>query len=83
MRRWVVILCIAIALIVGGIFETRYTQSSLKWLINSLESLQIELAENKDKIDTEELIEKSDMKVKIEMSPYDLTKGRITWRGKN
>ena len=22
-------------------------------------------------------------KVKIEMSPYDLTKGRITWRGKN
>ncbi|MBN2852449.1 MAG: translation initiation factor IF-1 [Clostridia bacterium] len=21
-------------------------------------------------------------KVKIEMSPYDLTKGRITWRGK-
>lgn len=21
--------------------------------------------------------------VKIEMSPYDLTKGRITWRGKN
>ena len=22
-------------------------------------------------------------KVKIEMSPYDLTKGRLTWRGKN
>ncbi|MBQ4535546.1 MAG: translation initiation factor IF-1 [Clostridia bacterium] len=22
-------------------------------------------------------------KVKVEMSPYDLTKGRITWRGKN
>ena len=22
-------------------------------------------------------------KVKIEMSPYDLTKGRITWRGEN
>ena len=22
-------------------------------------------------------------KVKIEMSPYDLTKGRITWRAKN
>lgn len=22
-------------------------------------------------------------KVKIEMSPYDLSKGRITWRGKN
>ncbi len=22
-------------------------------------------------------------KVRIEMSPYDLTKGRITWRGKN
>lgn len=21
--------------------------------------------------------------VKVEMSPYDLTKGRITWRGKN
>ncbi len=21
--------------------------------------------------------------VKIEMSPYDITKGRITWRGKN
>lgn len=22
-------------------------------------------------------------KVKVEMSPYDLTKGRITWRGKS
>lgn len=22
-------------------------------------------------------------KVKVEMSPYDLSKGRITWRGKN
>ncbi|MBR4406711.1 MAG: translation initiation factor IF-1 [Clostridia bacterium] len=22
-------------------------------------------------------------RVKVEMSPYDLTKGRITWRGKN
>lgn len=22
-------------------------------------------------------------KVKVEISPYDLTKGRITWRGKN
>lgn len=59
MKRWIIILCFSIVLVVGGIFETRYTQSSLNWLINSLESLQIELSENKEKIDTEALIQKS------------------------
>ena len=57
-KRWIVILMISILLVLGGVIETRYTQNSLSWLINSLESLEIELTENKDKIDQEPLIDK-------------------------
>lgn len=50
---------IASALIVGCIFENRYINNSFNWLINSLETFQIEITENKDKIDTEELVSKA------------------------
>ncbi len=51
-KRWIVI----IALGIGCFFENRFINNSFNWLINSLESLQIELTENQEKIDTEKLI---------------------------
>ena len=50
---------LTVLLIVGCVFETHYVNNSLKWLINSLETLQIEITENKEKIDTKEIIDKS------------------------
>lgn len=44
-------------LVFGCIFESNYVNRSFDWLINSLETIQIELTENKDKIDTEKFID--------------------------
>ena len=55
-KKWVIMITLIIILTVGCFFEKKYVNDSLNWLINSLETLQIELTENKDKIDTEELI---------------------------
>ena len=48
---------LSIILIVGCLIESIYVNKSFNWLINSLESFQIEIKENKDKIDTELLID--------------------------
>ena len=48
-----------IILIVGCVAESIYVNSSFNWLINSLESLQINITENKEKCDMEELINTS------------------------
>lgn len=58
-KKWIVMIVLSIALILGCIFESRYINRSFDWLINSLEVLQIELTENKEKIDTDELISKA------------------------
>lgn len=58
-KRWIVMIVLAVILVVGCVFETNHVNNSLKWLINSLETLQIEITENKEKIDTKELIDKS------------------------
>ncbi len=58
-KRWIVMAVIAVALGVGCFFESRYINKSFAWLINSLESLQIELTESKDKIDTENFTDKA------------------------
>jgi len=50
---------ITAVLVIGCIFEERYITNSFKWLINNLETIQIELTENKEQIDTEEFILKS------------------------
>lgn len=55
-KKWIVMLVLTVALVVGCIFESRYINKSFSWLINSLETLQIEITENKEKIDTEELV---------------------------
>ena len=58
-KRWIVILCIAVVLVVGGIVETKYTQNSLDWLINSVEVLENELKQNKDNINSKILLERA------------------------
>ena len=58
-RKWIIILLLSIGLTIGCIAETNYVHKSFEWLINSMESLQIELAESKDNIDTDELKQKT------------------------
>ena len=58
-KRWIVMGVLSVVLVFGCIFESIYVHNSFDWLINSLESLQIELAESKDKIDTEDFVVKS------------------------
>ena len=55
-RRWITMFLIMIILAVGCVLEKNYVHNSFEWLINSLETLQIEITESKDKIDTEKLI---------------------------
>ena len=43
-------------LVFGCIVESCYVSKSFDWLINSLETIQIELTENKEKIDTKKFI---------------------------
>lgn len=58
-KKWIIMSVLAIVLTVGCVVESIYVNKSFEYLINSLESLQIELTENKEKIDTKELIDKS------------------------
>lgn len=59
-KKWITMIILSAVLIFGCVFETMFVNKAFEKLINSLESLQIELSENKDKIDTEHLIEKTD-----------------------
>lgn len=58
-KKWIVMVSLSAVLAVGCVFESLYVHKSFNWLINSLETLQIELTENKEKIDTEEFITKA------------------------
>ena len=49
-------ICLSIVLVVGCIAESDYVNQSFDWLINSLETIQIEITENKEKIDDEKYI---------------------------
>ena len=55
-KKWIVMICLAIILAFGCVFESKYIHSSMGSLINSLETLQIKITETKDKIDDEKLI---------------------------
>lgn len=55
-KKWIIMIILSIILVVGCLFESNYVNKSFDWLINSLETIQIELTENKDKIDTEKFI---------------------------
>ena len=52
-KKWIIIISLIIMLIIGCIIESNYVHKSFSWLINSLETLQIELTQNKEKIDEE------------------------------
>ena len=58
-KKWIFMLILSISLVVSSLFESRFINKSFNWLINSLETLQIEITQSKDKIDTEELISKA------------------------
>lgn len=58
-KKWIIMVALCVALVLGCVFESNYINSSFNWLINSLESLQIEITENKEKIDEDELVKKS------------------------
>jgi hypothetical protein len=55
-KRWIVMIVIALLLVVGGIAETTYTQNTIKWLINSMEMLEIGLMECDKDVNSKELI---------------------------
>lgn len=55
-KKWIFMIILLVILIFGCIGESIYVNKSFDWLINSLETIQIELTENKEKIDTEEFI---------------------------
>ena len=55
-KKWIVMIVLFAILIVGCIRESIYVNKSFDWLINSLETVQIELRENSDKIDTQKFI---------------------------
>lgn len=55
-KKWITMIMLSIVLIVACIIETNYVNKSFKWLINSLETLQIEISESKDKIDEEDFV---------------------------
>ena len=42
-KKWVVMIVLAISLVLGCVFESKYIHKSFSGLINSLETLQIEL----------------------------------------
>jgi len=47
---------LSIILVVVCVLESFFVNKSFDWLINSLETIQIELTENKDSIDSEKFI---------------------------
>lgn len=51
LKKWIIMISIAIILITGCILEGVYVRNSFSWLINSLETLQIEITETKESID--------------------------------
>ena len=55
-KKWIVMIILSVILVSGCIVESIYVNKSFDWLINNLETIQIELKENKDKIDTEKFI---------------------------
>lgn len=55
-KKWIVMIILSVILVSGCIVESIYVNKSFDWLINNLETIQIELKENKNKIDTEKFI---------------------------
>ena len=59
-KKWIIMIVLMILLVVGCIVESIYVNKSFDNLIDSLNSLQIELDLNKDNINTKLLFEKAE-----------------------
>lgn len=70
-KKWIIMLLLSVLLVVGCIFESRFVHNSLSWLINSLETLQIEITQQSDKIDEDKFI---DMAYSIHENWHDKVK---------
>ena len=55
-KKWIFMILLSIILVISCVLESIFVNRSFDWLINSLESIQIELRENKDSIDSEKFI---------------------------
>lgn len=55
-KRWIVMIVIALLLVVGGIAETSYTQKTIEWLINSMELFEVRLMECDENVNAESLV---------------------------
>lgn len=55
-KKWIFMILLSFILVIGCVSESIFVNRSFDWLINSLESVQIELKENKDSIDSEKFI---------------------------
>ena len=55
-KKWIIMISLSIILTFACISESFYVNKSFDWLINSLETIQIDLTENKEKIDSEKFI---------------------------
>ena len=56
LKRWIVMVVIALLLVVGGIAETSYTQKTIEWLINSMELFEVRLMECDENVNAESLV---------------------------
>lgn len=59
-KHWIVMVVLAVILAAGCVVESIYVNKSFDWLIDSLESLQVELSESKDDIDKDEFKTKAE-----------------------
>ena len=55
-KKWIIMIILTFVLIVGCFVESVYVNSTFNWLINSLETLQIELSQDKEEINNDENI---------------------------
>ena len=55
-KKWIFMIMLAVVLVIGCFLESMYVNKSFDWLINSLETIQIEITEKKDSIDSEKFV---------------------------
>ena len=58
-KKWIIMIVLMIFLIAGCIAESIFVNKAFDDLISSLTMLELDLKENKEKVDTDELINKS------------------------
>lgn len=58
-KKWIFMSVLVLILVVGCVLESKYVNNSFDNLVENLETLQVDLDNNKEKIDLEILINKS------------------------